>query len=447
MSSIAQFFADIVAGELDIYVITFTLVTAMVILLFMSFPMVVPLAVGALIGLVHFSGTDPQVIIQQMVTGISPNALIAVPMFILAADIMTRGHTAHNLLSLIQAFVGHMRGGLPITTCISCTLFGSVSGSTQATVVSVGKIMRPKLLQAGYKDSFVMALIINASDIAFLIPPSIGLILYGTLANTSVGELFIAGIGPGLMLALMFSIYCYFYSIKHADSIALVEITDWAQKLSALKKSILPLGFPVLIVGGIYSGIMTPTEAASFAVLYAVLVECVIYRQLTIQDLMDSALSTGLITAVVFILVGIGQAFSWYISFEQIPQELLAPLSLDDASPEFVLFVIALAFFVGCMFVDSLVVLLILTPIFVPIVESVGLDPVLVGVMVTLQMAIGSATPPFGCDIFTAIAIFNRPYMDVIRGTLPFILILFVMTAILIFFPNVALSLRDLAFN
>ena len=447
MSSVTQFFADIIAGELDIYVITFTLVAVMVVLLFLSFPMVVPLAVGALIGLVHFSGTDPQVIIQQMVTGISPNALIAVPMFILAADIMTRGHTAHNLLSLIQSFVGHMRGGLPITTCISCTLFGSVSGSTQATVVSVGQIMRPKLLQAGYKDSFVMALIINASDIAFLIPPSIGLILYGTLANASVGELFIAGIGPGLVLALMFSLYCYFYSIKHADSIALVEKTDWPQKLAALKKSILPMGFPVLIVGGIYSGIMTPTEAASFSVLYAVLVECVIYRQLNTRDLLDSALSTGLITAVVFILVGIGQAFSWYISFEQIPQELLAPLSLEDASPEFVLFVIALAFFVGCMFVDSLVVLLILTPIFMPIVESVGLDPVLVGVMVTLQMAIGSATPPFGCDIFTAIAIFNRPYMDVIRGTLPFILLLFTMTAILIFLPGVALFLRDMAFN
>lgn len=447
MSSIAQFAADVIAGELDIYVITFTLMAVMIILLFMSFPMIVPLAVGALIGLVHFSGTDPQVIIQQMVTGISPNALIAVPMFILAADIMTRGHTATNLLGLIQAFVGHMRGGLPITTCISCTLFGSVSGSTQATVVSVGKIMRPKMLQAGYKDSFIMALIINASDIAFLIPPSIGLILYGTLANTSVGELFIAGIGPGLLLALMFSVYCYFYSIKHADSITLIEKTDWPQKLVAIKKSILPLGFPVLIIGGIYSGVMTPTEAAAISVLYAVLVESVIYRKLNLKDLMDSALSTGLITAVVFILVGIGQSFSWYISFEQIPQELLAPLNLYDASPEYVLLIIAITFFVGCMFVDSLVVLLILTPIFVPIADSVGLDPVLVGVMVTLQMAIGSATPPFGCDIFTAIAVFNRPYMDVIRGTLPFILILFVMTAILICFPGVALALRDLAFN
>ncbi|MEH6447014.1 MAG: TRAP transporter large permease, partial [Oceanospirillaceae bacterium] len=391
MSSFIDFFSDIVAGELDIYVITFTLVAVMVMLLFLSFPMVVPLAVGTLIGLVHFSGVDTGVIVQQMVTGISPNALIAVPMFILAADIMTRGHTAYNLLGLIEAFVGHMRGGLPITACISCTLFGSVSGSTQATVVSVGQIMRPKLLQAGYKDSFVMALIINASDIAFLIPPSIGLILYGTLANTSVGELFIAGIGPGILLAVLFSVYCYVYSVYQGDSIALVEKTTNAQKIEAIKKALLPLGFPALIVGGIYSGAVTPTEAASFSVLYAIIVECFIYRQLSYKDVLDSALNTGLITAVVFILVGMGQAFSWYISFEQIPQELLAPLDLDNASKEYILLIIALSFFVGCMFVDSLVVLVILTPIFVPIVAAAGLDPVLVGVMITLEMAIGSA--------------------------------------------------------
>ncbi|MDK9771864.1 MULTISPECIES: TRAP transporter large permease [Vibrio] len=447
MSSVTQFISDIIAGEPDIYVMTFTLVTVMVILLFLSFPMIVPLAVGALIGLIHFSQVEPGVVIQQMVTGISPNALIAVPMFILAADIMTRGHTAYNLLGLIQAFVGHLRGGLPITTCISCTLFGSVSGSTQATVVSVGQIMRPKLLQAGYKDSFVMALIINASDIAFLIPPSIGLILYGTLANASVGELFIAGIGPGLVLAGLFSLYSYAYSVKHSDSLTLVEKASKAEKLLAIKQAILPLGFPALIIGGIYSGIVTPTEAASFAVLYAIIVECLLYRKLGVKDICDAALNTGLITAVVFVLVGIGQAFSWYISFEQIPQELLAPLELDNASPEYILFIIALTFFVGCMFVDSLVVLLILTPIFMPIVNAAGIDPILVGVMVTLQMAIGSATPPFGCDIFTAIAIFEKPYMKVIRGTLPFFLILILMSALLIFFPEIALLPRDILFN
>lgn len=442
-----SFFNDLIAGEPEILVITFALVCAMVILLFLSFPMIVPIVIATMIGFIHFSDVDTQTIIQQMVTGISPNALIAVPMFILAADIMTRGNTANSLLDLVKTFVGHMRGGLPITTCLSCTLFGSVSGSTQATVVSVGQIMRPKLLKAGYKDSFIMALIINASDIAFLIPPSIGMILYGTLANASVGELFIAGIGPGLLLAFFFSAYSFLYSVKHADEIELVEKSTWSERLAAFKKALLPLGFPALIIGGIYSGIVTPTEAASFSVLYAIIIECLIDRKLGVKDIWDAAISTGLITAVVFILVGAGQAFSWYISFEQIPQALLEPLNLASASPEFVLFVISVSFFVGCMFVDSIVVLLILTPIFTPVIAATGLDPVLVGVVITLQMAIGSATPPFGCDIFTAIAIFQRPYLEVIRGTLPFIILLFVMSALLIYFPQIAFFLRDLAFR
>lgn len=442
-----EFFQNVINGELDVYVITFTLLAVMVILLFLSFPMVVPLTVATMIGFLHFSDLPLQNIIQQMITGITPNALIAIPMFIFAADIMTRGHTATRLLDLIEVFIGHYRGGLPITTCISCTLFGSVSGSTQATVVSVGTIMRPKLLKAGYKDSFILGLIINASDIAWLIPPSIGLILYGVLANANIAELFIAGIGPGLILAGLFSVYCYIYSVYHQDEITLAPKADWPKRLRAVKSSILPMGFPVLIVGGIYSGAFTPTEAAAFSVLYAIILEVVIYRKLGFSDLIDSSLSTGLITAVVFILVGAGQAFSWYISFEMIPQELLGALDLENASPEFILFVISVAFVIGCMFVDSIVVLLILTPVFMPIIDSSGLDPVLVGVVITLQMAVGSATPPFGCDIFTAIAVFKKSYMQVISGIFPFFLILMLMSAILIFFPESALFLRDIAFD
>lgn len=442
-----EFFQHIINGELDVFVITFTLLMVMVTLLFSSFPMVVPLIMATMVGFLHFSDLPLQNIIQQMITGITPNALIAVPMFILAADIMTRGHTAKRLLDLIEVFIGHYKGGLPITTCLACTLFGSVSGSTQATVVSVGTIMRPKLLKAGYKDSFVLGLIINASDIAWLIPPSIGLILYGVLANVNIAELFIAGIVPGIVLAGLFSTYCYIYSVIHQNSIQLAQKVDWSQRVQAMKKAILPLGFPALIVGGIYSGAFTPTEAAAFSVLYAIVLEVIIYRKLGLSDLVDAALSTGLITAVVFILVGAGQAFSWYISFEMIPQELLATLNLDNASHEFILLVISLSFVIGCMFVDSIVVLLILTPVFMPIIDSSGIDPVLVGVVITLQMAIGSATPPFGCDIFTAIAVFKKSYMQVISGIFPFFVVLVLMSAILIFFPDTALFLRDLAFD
>jgi tripartite ATP-independent transporter DctM subunit len=201
------------------------------------------------------------------------------------------------------------------------------------------------------------------------------------------------------------------------------------------------------VVGGIYGGIFSPTEAASVCVAYAFILEFIIFRSLKWPDLFEIAKSTGLITAVVFILVGAGNAFSWSISFNQIPQEILGGLGLDQAGPTMVLVAISIAFFVGCMFVDPIVVILVLVPIFAPIVEAAAIDPVLVGVIITLQVAIGSATPPFGCDIFTAIAIFKRPYIDVVKGTPPFVVMLLGVSAALILFPQIALFLPQLAFG
>ena len=425
---------------------TTALVTLMIVLLLLGFPMMIPLLGASMLAFFgYFSMMKPEIMIQQMIGGIKPAALIAVPMFIFAADIITKGHSADRLLDLVMRFVGHVKGGLAITTATTCTLFGAVSGSTQATVVAIGGPLRPKMLQAGYKDSFVMALAINASDIAFLIPPSIGMIIYGVISGTSIAELFIAGIGPGVMILIMFSIYSYIFATIH--KIPTVEKATWGERFQAMRSAIWPLGFPVIIIGGIYGGIFSPTEAASVSVLYAFLLEFVIFRSIKLRELFDIAMSTGLITAVVFILVAAGAAFSWTISFARIPQEIIGALGLETAGPTMILIAISIAFFVGCMFVDPIVVILILVPIFAPLVDSAGLDPVLVGTIITLQVAIGSATPPFGCDIFTAIAIFKRPYLDVIRGTPPFIIMLIGAAAALIVFPQIALFLRDLAFG
>jgi tripartite ATP-independent transporter DctM subunit len=425
---------------------TAAMISLMVVLLLMGFPMLIPLLGATMLGFfVFFAGMKPEIMIQQIIGGVKPSALIAVPMFILAADIITRGHSADRLLDLVMRFVGHLKGGLAVTTATACTLFGAVSGSTQATVVAIGGPLRPKMVEAGYKDSFVMALAINASDIAFLIPPSIGMIIYGVVSGTSIAELFIAGIGPGLLILLMFAGYSVVYAIR--NHIPTAPRATWRERLGAMRLAIWPLGFPVIIIGGIYGGIFSPTEAASVSVLYALILELLIFRSLKLSQIPEIALSTGLITAVVFILVGAGAAFSWTISFAQIPQAILGGLGLDEAGPIMVLIAISIAFFIGCMFVDPIVVILILVPIFAPIVDQTGLDPVLVGVIVTLQAAIGSATPPFGCDIFTAVAIFKRPYLDVIRGTPPFIVMLVLASALLIAFPQIALFLRDLAFR
>jgi tripartite ATP-independent transporter DctM subunit len=368
-------------------------------------------------------------------------------MFIFAADIMTRGHSANRLLDLVMAFVGHLRGGLPIASAVSCTLFGAISGSTQATVVAIGGPLRPRLLKSGYPDSFTTALIINSSDIALLIPPSIGMIVYGVVSGTSIGELFIAGIGPGLLVLTMFCAYCWVASVRL--SIGRQPKTDWSARRRAVWRAILPLGFPIIIIGGIYSGWFSPTEAAAVSVLYAVALETLFFQEISFRDIPEIALSTGLVTAVVFVLVGAGAAFSWVISFAQLPEAMINDwLGLSaDSGRWTILLTIAAAYFIGCMFVDPIVVILILTPIFHPVAVAAEIDPVLVGTVVTLQVAIGSATPPFGCDIFTAIAIFRRPYWQVIRGTPPFIIILLFAALLLIAFPQIALFLRDLAFN
>ncbi|PWE33768.1 C4-dicarboxylate ABC transporter permease [Maritimibacter sp. 55A14] len=423
-----------------------TVFSAMIVLLLLGFPMMIPLIVGAFIGFYSmFNGFGQmETMVQQMMAGIRPASLIAVPLFILAADIMTRGQSAGRLIDMVMSFMGHLKGGLAVSTAAACTMFGAVSGSTQATVVAIGSPLRPRMLKAGYKDSFVLALIVNASDIAFLIPPSIGMIIYGVVSNTSISELFIAGVGPGLLILVLFSFYSWIYAVR--NGVPTEEKASWAERLRAVRGALWPLGFPIIIIGGIYGGIFSPTEAAAACVLYALILEVVVFRSMTLPDVYDTAKSTGLITAVVFILVGAGAAFSWVISFAQVPQEILGAIGIDEMGPIGVLFVISIAFFIGCMFVDPIVVILVMVPIFAPVVEAVGLDPVLVGVIITLQVAIGSATPPFGCDIFTAIAVFKRPYMEVIRGTPPFIVILLGVAVAMIYFPQIALFLRDLAF-
>jgi len=421
------------------------MIAVMVVLLLLGFPMMIPLIAGTFVAFFIYMPISPEIMVQQMLGGIRPAALVAVPMFILAADIITKGHSADRLIDMVMRYVGHIRGGLGVTAATSCALFGAVSGSTQATVVAIGGPLRPRMLQAGYNDNFTLALLVNASDIAMLIPPSIAMIIYGVISGTSISELFIAGVGPGLLVLGLFSGYCVFHAWRH--DIPTMEKATWGDRLRATRDAIWPLGFPVIVVGGIYGGIFSPTEAASVCVAYAFFLEFVVFRSLKLADLYEIAKSTGLITAVVFILVGAGAAFSWVISFNQIPQEILSSLGLNEAGPTMVLVAISIAFFVGCMFVDPIVVILVLVPIFQPIVSGAGIDPVLVGVIITLQVAIGSATPPFGCDIFTAIAIFKRPYMDVIRGTPPFVVMLLGVSAALILFPQIALFLPRLAFG
>lgn len=425
---------------------TLVMLSVMLVLLLAGFPMMMPLLCAAIIAFfIYYPDLSLQLLIQQMIGGVKPSSLIAVPMFILAAEIITRGHSADRLIDVVMRFMGHFRGGLAVSVTAACAMFGAVCGSTQATVVAVGGAMRPRMLKAGYNDSFSIGLIINAADLAYLIPPSIGMIIYGVISGTSISELFIAGLGPGLLIIVLFSIYCIWYAKRH--NIPVEAKASWSERLYSLRRAIWPAGFPVIVVGGIYGGIFSPTEAASVCVLYALILELCVFRSINVRDARDIALSTSAVTSVVFILIAAGAAFSWVLSYAQIPQQVIASLGLEGAGVVTTLIAINVAFFIGCMFVDSIVVILILVPIFAPLVKATGLDPVLIGVMITLQVAIGAATPPFGCNIFTAVAVFRRPFIDVIRGIHPFLFILFAVTVLLVNFPEIALWPRDLAFR
>ncbi len=420
---------------------------SLLVMLLFGFPFMVTLLGSLILYIaVYMPEMAPRMLVtmvQQVITGVTPPALVCVPMFILSASIITSGESAFRLIRMIKVFVGHLPGGLPITTNASCTLFGAVSGSTQATVAAIGGTMRPMLLDAGYKSSFTLGLIINSSDIAFLIPPSIGFIVYGVATSTSIGMLFLAGILPGLMILVMFSIYCYFYS--KVKNVGTLPKATTAERIDAIKGGLPVIGFPLIIVGGIYTGIFSPTEAAAAAVFYALILETIIYKSLTFERILDAFLQTGVITGVVFILVGAGQAFSFLIGFLQLPDQFLPPLFGTDPSMLRVMTIVVVVYFVACMFVDPIVAIFILSPIFQPYVVGAGVDPILLGTLVTLQAAIGSATPPFGCDIFTAQLIFRRPYLEVIGHALPFLLILILATALLITFPQIALFLPNLA--
>ncbi len=420
------------------------LVATMVFKLLFGFPFMVILLGSLILYITIYMPTfNMNVIVQQVVTGIIPPSLVAVPMFILAANIITAGQAAKRLIRMVKAFLGHIPGGLAITTNAACTLFGAVSGSTQATVAAIGGTMRPMLLEAGYSSPFSLALIINSSDIAFLIPPSIGFIVYGVVTGTSVGKLFLAGVGPGILIFILFSVYSYIYSKR--NNIASAEKADWNERKTAVKGGILVMGFPVIIVGGIYGGIFSPTEAAAASVAYALFLEGAIYRTLQWRTMVDHFLQTGVVTGVVFVLVGAGNAFSFLLSFLRIPQTYLPPLFGEDPSRLYVIFIVVVAYFIACMFVDPIVAIYVLSPIFAPYVIATGVDPVLLGVLVVLQAAIGSATPPFGCDIFTAQLIFRRPYLEIISHTPPFILILLLVTVLLVAFPQIALFLPNTA--
>jgi C4-dicarboxylate transporter DctM subunit len=389
-----------------------------------------------------FSGIPDTVIIQKMVGGINHSTLLAIPFFIIAAEIMSSGEIAKRLTNFIKSCFGNFIGGLGHTTIGSAMAFGSVSGSAAATVAAIGKLMYPELKKSGFSERFSLGLIVSSAETAILIPPSITMIIYAWMTGTSITALFAGGLGVGIFLGIAFSCLVIFEAKKNKLS----------SNLSIEKKEILKtfleakwaVGMPAIILGGIYSGFFTATEAAAVSVIYAIFVETVIYKNQSWGSFFQIIERGAISSSVIFILLAMGSVISFFITIVQVPEILKDYLITIDAGMITFLLAVNIAFFIAGMFIDPNSALLILVPPLFPVAIALGIDPIHFGIIVTLNIGIGMITPPFGLDIFVASSTLNKPVITIIRGILPFLLVNIFVLLIITYIPEVSTFLPSL---
>ena len=421
-------------------------VAVAVVLLVSGFEMFLVLGVPALMVKEFFYGRLPDpVIVQKIVGGINHSTLLAIPFFILAAELMGEGQIARRLTGLVQALVGHRKGGIGYTVIGGSMAFGSVSGSAPATVAAMGRMVHPEMLAAGFREKFSLGLIAASAETALLIPPSITFIIYGWMTGASVARLFVAGVAVGLVLGLVFAILVAYEARK--TGVRTGEKTSLMERLTALRRAGWALGMPVIILGGIYSGFLTPTEAAAASVVYAILIEGLVFRQLTFTKLFRVTERAAISTAIIFILLALGGLLSYFITLAQVPNQIIAFLNAVEAGPVIFLLVINVAFLIAGMFIDPNSALLILVPPLYPVATALGIDPIHFGMIVTLNISVGMITPPFGLDLFVASSTLNRPVLTIISGIWPFVFANLVALAIITYVPSISTFLPNLVFG
>jgi len=421
---------------------TLTLFVLMMVLLLGSVPVYVSLGLSATVVLALFTSLPLEVLAQRMFSGIDKFSLMAVPFFILAANVMKGGGLSIRILKLAQALVGHYKGGLAMTVVLACMFFGAVSGSSPATVIAIGGLMLPALRQANYGESFTLGLITSSSAVAVIIPPSIGMIVYGSVTGTSVGDLFMAGIGPGILFGGVFIIYSYYHAKKH--KIETLKRANAKEIWFAFKEAGWALGIPVLILGGIYGGFFTPTEAAAVASVYAIFVSLFIYKDLRLKGLWDETYESAIGTAQVMILLAAASVFSWLLTRQQVPQAMTEALMAISNSKFAILLMINVLLLITGMFIDPASSTTILAPLLLPLALSYGIDPVHLGIIMVVNGAIGMYTPPFGLNLFVATGISTVSISRIIQGVIPFIILSLITMALVTYLPIISLWLPQM---
>lgn len=421
----------------------FLIIFFSLLLLISGFEMFMVLGIPALlVKEFFFSGIPDTVIIQKMVGGINHSTLLAIPFFIIAAEIMSSGEIAKRLTNFIKSCFGNFIGGLGHTTIGSAMAFGSVSGSAAATVAAIGKLMYPELKKSGFSERFSLGLIVSSAETAILIPPSITMIIYAWMTGTSITALFAGGLGVGIFLGIAFSCLVIFEAKKNKLSSNLnIEKKEILKTFLEAKWAV---GMPAIILGGIYSGFFTATEAAAVSVIYAIFVETVIYKNQSWASFFQIIERGAISSSVIFILLAMGSVISFFITIVQVPEILKDYLITIDAGMITFLLAVNIAFFIAGMFIDPNSALLILVPPLFPVAIALGIDPIHFGIIVTLNIGIGMITPPFGLDIFVASSTLNKPVITIIRGILPFLLVNIFVLLVITYIPEISTFLPSL---
>jgi len=423
---------------------TAVMLTTMVLCFALTVSVAVSIGLASILG-IQATNAHMLISVKEMFNAINKFPLAAIPFFILAGNIMERGGISRRLVEFAKSLVGGVQGGLPMTCVLTCMIFAAVSGSSVATTFAIGAILIPSLVKHGYPVTWAASLQATSAELGVIIPPSIPLILYGVSAEVSIGELFIAGFGPGLLIsaALMFFVWVYCrikgWGKNDGDGRLPVGKATWKAGWALL--------MPVIILGGIYGGVFTPTEASAVAVFYSLIVGMVIYREIKLPDLYVILRRSVLSSAVIMFIIANAGLFAFLITRAGVPEAIGRWLQEVLQSPAYFLLGVNAALFLIGMFIETGAAIIVLAPILVPVAMHFGIDPVHFGMVMVVNLALGMITPPFGVNLFAACTVARISLDRMIKDLIPFVLVILACLMVISYVPSISLFLRDLVYS
>lgn len=414
----------------------------LIIALVVNVPVGIAIGVSSLAAVLADGRLSSTYIVQQLVTSADSFPLMAIPLFILAGELMSAGGVSKRILNVCNVFFGRITGGLAIVTVIVCMFFAAVSGSGPATVAAVGSMVVPTMLEKGYSKSFTLALIATAGSIGVVIPPSIPMVIYGVSTSTSISGMFMAGFLPGILIGIGLIICCYFYCKKQGWKGDDRRYTA-KEKLAAIWDAKWELINPVIILGGIYAGIFTPTEAAAVAAVYAFICGTFIHRELNIKNIFDPIAASCSTTGTTMVIIGCATAFTKILTIQRIPDMITKGISGLTTNYVLILLLInLLLLIVGC-FMDTTPAMMVLSPILLPIALSIGMNPIHFGVIMVVNLAIGFITPPLGINLFVAARVGREPLETVTSGIMRFMVVMLICLMLITFIPAISMLIPN----